>query len=72
MTLDAKGVEQAVAAFFGNDPYYPRPGRDCGADQTLWREFEERFLEASAAILGRGQEARLPALWVDLVEQRCR
>ena len=73
MTLDAKGVEQAVAAFYKNDPYYPRPGRDSSADRVLWEEFRERFLEASAAVLGQGgPEARLPALWVSAVEQRSR
>lgn len=37
----------------------------------LWSEFNDRFLEASEAILGRGSpETRLPGLWVDLVEQR--
>ena len=71
MTLDAKGVEQAVTAFYRNDPYYPRPRRDNSADQALWKEFKQRFLEASAAILGQeGPEARLPALWVGSVEQR--
>ena len=71
MTLDAKGVEQAVAAFYRNDPYFPRPGRDNGADRMLWKEFKERFLEASSAILGEGgSQASLPALWVDLVERR--
>ena len=70
MTLDEKGVEQAVAAFYRNDPYFPRPGRDNGADQMLWKEFKKRFLEASSAILGQGgPEARLPALWVGSVEQ---
>lgn len=71
MTLDAKGVEQAVAAFYRNDPYFPRPGRDNSADQVLWKEFKDRFLEESSAILEqRGLEARLPALWVSSVEQR--
>lgn len=71
MTLDEKGVEQAVAAFYRNDPYYPRPGRDNSMDQALWEEFKHRFLQVSEAILGQGSpEARLPALWVDLVEQR--
>ena len=73
MTLDAEGVQQAVAAFYKNDPYYPRPGRVTGADQVLWDEFKERFLEASAATLGQGSpEARLPALWVGSVERRSR
>ena len=71
MTLDAKGIEQAVAAFYKNDPYYPRPGCNGGADQVLWKEFKERFLEVSAPVLGQGgPEASLPALWVGLVEQR--
>ena len=71
MTLDEKGVEQAVAAFYRNDPYYPRPGRDNNMDQALWKEFKHWFLEASEAVLGQGSpEARLPALWVDLVEQQ--
>ena len=73
MSLDEKGVEQAVAAFYGNDPYYPRPGRENSMDQALWKEFKQRFLEASDTIFGQGsRETRLPALWVDLVEQPSR
>lgn len=71
LTLDEKGVKQAVAAFYRNDPYYPRPGRDNDMDQALWKEFKERFLESSESILGQGSlEACLPVLWVDMVEQR--
>lgn len=71
MPLDEEGVEQAVKAFYKNDPFYPRPGRDGVEDQRLWDEFKYRFLEASLAILGQGSpEARLPALWIDLVEHR--
>ena len=36
MNPDADGTEQAVVAFYENDPYYPRPGRDSVADQMLW------------------------------------
>ena len=71
LTLNEKGVEQAVAAFYRNDPYYPRPGRENNVDQVLWEEFKHRFLEASEDILGQGSpEARLPRLWVNLVERR--
>ena len=71
--MDEKGVGQAVAAFHGNDPYYPRPGSDNGVDQGIWKEFKDRFLEASLDIWGQGSpKARLPALWVALVEQRSR
>ena len=67
--MDEKGVEQATAAFYRNDPYYPRPGRDNSVDQALWKEFKIHFLEASEAILGQGNpEAYLPALWVDIVK----
>ena len=71
MTLDEKGVEQAVAAFYKNDPFYPRPRRDDVKQQELWTLFKDRFLEASEAILGKGHSgAQLPALWVELVEQK--
>lgn len=71
MSLNEKGVEQAVAAFYRNDPYYPRPGRNNSMDQALWEEFKHRFLQVSEAILAQeSPEARLPALWIDLVEQR--
>lgn len=71
MPLNEKGVNQAVAAFYKNDPYYPRPR--CGdiKSQALWNAFKDRFLEASDAMLKRGSsEARLPTLWVELVEHR--
>ncbi len=69
--LDDKGVDQAVSAFYRNDPYYPRPGSGDAKDQALWIVFKDRFLEASAALLEPGSlEARLPALWVERVEHR--
>lgn len=71
MSLDKKGVDQAVTAFYKNDPYYPRPNRDELGDQTLWTVFKDRFLEASENFLERGSlEARLPGMWVKLVEHR--
>ena len=70
MSMDEKGVEQAIAAFYRNDPYYPRPGRDNSMDQALWKVFKIHFLEVSEAILGQGNpEACLPALWVDMAER---
>lgn len=72
MAMDEAGVEQAAAAFCRNDPYYPRPKRDDPEIQELWELFKERFLEASGAILSHANpEARLPALWVELVERKC-
>ncbi|MCJ1411790.1 hypothetical protein MMC19_005882 [Ptychographa xylographoides] len=71
MALNETGVQQAVDAFYRNDPFYPRPGRHNIKDQALWSEFRYRFLEASSAIFSQGSPAaRLPVLWVDSVEQR--
>ena len=68
--MDEAGVEQAVAAFCKNDPFYPRPKPDDPEIQELWEKFKERFPEVSEAILGHGSpEARLPAMWVELVEE---
>ncbi len=73
MPLDEKGVEQAVEAFYRNDPFYPRPRHGSSKDQALWTFFKDRFLEASEAILEHGSpEARLPALWVESVERRAK
>lgn len=71
MAQDESGVRQAVEAFWKNDPFCPRPGREDGRDGGLWRVFWERFLGRSEGILGReGVGARLPGLWVELVEGR--
>jgi hypothetical protein len=50
--MDEAGVEQACAAFFKNDPFYPRPGTGGTADEELWMVFKRRFLESSRRILG--------------------
>ncbi|KAL9595057.1 MAG: hypothetical protein Q9219_006680 [cf. Caloplaca sp. 3 TL-2023] len=71
MSTDIKGVEQAVTAFYKNDPFYPRPGRSDKKDQELWNEFKAQFLKASKTILEHGSpEACLADLWIDLVEKR--
>ncbi|KAL8778518.1 MAG: hypothetical protein Q9213_007376 [Squamulea squamosa] len=70
IAMEKAGVEQAVRAFYLNDPYFPRPGRKTLMEQMLWTEFKTHFLEVSEAILGReSPEASLPAMWVNLIEQ---
>ncbi|KAN0070504.1 Zinc finger domain containing protein [Elaphomyces granulatus] len=49
MSLDKKGVEQAVAAFLTNDPYYLRPHIKNLQDQNLWAVFRDRYLKTSDA-----------------------
>lgn len=71
MPFDESGVEQAAAAYYRNDPYYPRPGRENILDQKLWKEFKDRFLEVSEGIIDqKSLDARLPPLWVESVERR--
>ena len=67
MSMDQAGIDQAAAAFFRNDPYYPRPGNYNDADIALWQCFRSRFLERSRAILG--SDSALPQMMVDRLER---
>ncbi|KAE9970123.1 hypothetical protein EG328_006476 [Venturia inaequalis] len=69
MPMDESGIDQAWRAFYKNDPFYPRPNRDNPEDQRLWEAFKERFMEASAIILGPENEiAHFPGLLVAKIE----
>ena len=71
ITLDEAGVDQAVRAFFLNDPYYPRPVRENAQDRDLWEAFKSHFLKYSTDILGSiGSYSRLPLLLMAKVEER--
>ncbi|KAL7930165.1 zinc finger domain-containing protein [Trichoderma chlorosporum] len=72
LTLDEKGVEQASNAFWGNDPYYPRPGISSNeANQRLWAIFEERFMKSSAEALMSEPDhiKQLPKLLMERIKQ---
>lgn len=71
LALDESGIEQACKAFWGNDPWYPRPRRLATADQKLWDAFEERFLESSAKALATrsDQIKELPKLLMEKIKQ---
>lgn len=71
LTLDESGIEQACKAFWGNDPWYPRPGRLATVDQKLWDIFEDRFLESSAKALSlrSDQPMMLPRLLMEKIKQ---
>jgi hypothetical protein len=56
--MDEAGVEQACAAFFKNDPFYPGPATGEAADEELWRVFKQKFLESSRRILGEASQDR--------------
>jgi len=74
MAMDLEGVEQAVAAFWGNDPYYPRPGKD----PSIWMAFRQRYIQTSdaCAAICESREAEkrrmLSRRFIDLVEQEGR
>jgi len=57
--MDRAGVEQAAAAFWKNDPYFPRPTKDSPEDQELWAIFKEKFLRTSGIILGSDSIAQV-------------
>lgn len=73
MAMDSKGVEQAAAAFWGNDPYYPRPGLE---GDILWSVFREYYIQISGTCIGIVNEPHeaerrraLSRQFIDLVEQ---
>lgn len=77
--MDDKGVERAVEAFCGNEPYYLRPvvvdgedGED-GKDARLWKGFCARYLEISDRILsGTALPRYLPRLVLESIEAHYR
>jgi hypothetical protein len=71
LTLDESGIDQASNAFWGNDPFYPRPGSLITANQKLWNLFEDRFLESSAKVMATesDQVKRLPKMLIEKIKQ---
>ena len=66
ISMDEKGLKQAVRAFYMNDPYYPRPGSDNPKDEAVWERFSTRYLAASKRIVGDG-ESKLPGMFVEML-----
>ena len=73
MPFDEAGVEQAIEAFYKNDPFFPRPKSEDLRKQILWGEFKDTFLKASKDLIGaKSKHAPLPQLWIDKVESKVR
>ncbi|KAI1852794.1 hypothetical protein JX266_002335 [Neoarthrinium moseri] len=71
MPMNEEGILLATAAFYRNDLYFPRPGREHIEDQRLWQVFKARFLEASTVIINSGEtniDQSLPAKLVAQIE----
>ncbi|KAL9098659.1 MAG: hypothetical protein Q9163_005721 [Psora crenata] len=66
LAVETMRVDNAVHAFFDNDPYYPRPFDGDAADQKVWLAFQETYLNTSHQILG---ESQLPDIFIDTVIQ---
>ncbi|KAJ5651860.1 hypothetical protein N7507_009286 [Penicillium longicatenatum] len=77
ITMDLNGAQQAAAAFWRNEFYYPRPSRDPGIDSPLWVAFKEHYLRMSEVCIdiavSEPQEAErlraLPKQVISLIEQ---
>ena len=62
-----------MAAFFRNDPYYPRPHGQNSRDQNLWTVFSDRYLKTSGELIGDGPEKNLPTMFItEVVEEQQR
>lgn len=59
MSMDDRGVEQAVTAFFRNDSFCPRSSADESCDPALWEIFKSRDLQTSVDILAGDDPPRL-------------
>lgn len=71
MSMDDRGVTQAVTAFFRNDPFYPRPSADGTLDQELWLLFKLRYIQTSHFILFNDPERiSLPDAFIKKIEEQ--
>lgn len=77
MEMNSKGVEQAATAFWRNDPFYPRPGKDLLRDRSLWAVFREHYIRTSEAYIDAAvdgpEEAEkrrgLSTQFIEMIEQ---
>jgi hypothetical protein len=86
MSMDAAGVQQAIDAFYRNDPYFSRPWANeyTSEDARVWNVFKRAFVQESDGILtteeavvaARGTDVEcgrdLAWLWVEGVEREGR
>lgn len=67
ITMDEKGIDRAVAAYYRNDPFYPRPGKQDTADVETWDAFRGQYIRTSQALLLEETEdvRELPAKFIE-------
>ncbi|PYH91821.1 hypothetical protein BO71DRAFT_401056 [Aspergillus ellipticus CBS 707.79] len=72
ISMDLEGAQQAVTAFWQNDPYFPRP------QTPLWNDFRKQYLKtsddiASAQVAPNAEERLdLARLFIGLIEGKAR
>ncbi|WEW59682.1 hypothetical protein PRK78_005161 [Emydomyces testavorans] len=74
LSFDIDGVDQAVTAFFKNDPFYPRPN----SSSALWAAFRRKYIEVSNDILqtrllndnDKDDIQKLPEAFMQRIEER--
>ncbi|KAL5332488.1 zinc finger protein-domain-containing protein [Aspergillus crustosus] len=72
MTMDENGIQQAVKAFWKNDPFFPRPNN---GHSRLWGAFREQYLETSIRCISEKrpvnrEKLALPAHFIHSLEER--
>ncbi|KAJ2901804.1 hypothetical protein MKZ38_001342 [Zalerion maritima] len=71
IAVDEAGVETAVDAFMGNDPYCPRPLGETQEERECWDVFVEKYSEVAGKIL-KGDHTHLPGLFLSGVVEKQR
>ncbi|KAH7376065.1 zinc finger protein-domain-containing protein [Plectosphaerella cucumerina] len=68
ITMDDEGIDRCVAAYYRNDPFYPRPGKQDVTDVKTWEAFREQYLSRSGALL-LGREEKVTGLPARFIQQ---
>ena len=70
MPMNEEGVQQAVTAFYKNDPFYPRPL----SSPSLWKVFREQYLLSSVEVIvdapNKDKRAFLSRRFIETIEKR--
>ncbi|KAJ5180686.1 hypothetical protein N7492_003896 [Penicillium capsulatum] len=67
ISMDEPGLRQAVKAFFGTDPFCPRPYSQDTYSQNLWAVFSERYITTGRRVSNGQTWQGLPARFVQSV-----
>ena len=69
--MDEEGARRAAAAFWDNDPYYPRPGVFGGPERDLWLSFKRayRVMASKLPEIALQCHQHLPGRFLDSVEE---